>query len=452
MRLALTLTIVLFIFILSSCTKDKKDTQPPIITFTTPTNGQSFVFLLDSTSGKYHIPINVTGNVSDNIHLTSVYIILTDMNHTPVQDAYKLSVTSASLTINNTYDVTEFRLQTGQYIMQITADDGYNSVSSFQPINITESPTQWLGYCVNLRSAPQTITGYDSLKHINLTRTINGTYNGMKYGSYYQQLYVNGNANQPFTAYDIKTNTPAYTEILTGTQTAFTCMHTDGRKAYVGFKNGITDGTIYSYLNTGAPSTSYRFTSSTISFPYYFTTTSTNNVAVYKNVSAPGGDNLVTFGGAGASFNNSLLPVNMKSVSSIIEKSQDSLYVFGNDINDNATAYIYTFSSNGFLTPPIFSNTFGKLLSAVKVNNQYVIFSTESGVYACKGTSVNSNPILTGVVQKLAYQPKINMLTTAEMGSLNAYTVGTNSLSILNARSMAFSGDSIVDFEVITNK
>lgn len=444
----------MFIFILISCKKDKKDTQPPVITFTSPGAGQAFGFVLDSVSGKYHLPIRVTAGVSDNVHLSLVYVTLTDMNHTPVQNSDKVPVTSASFTVDIVYDVTEFRLQTGAYLIQITADDGYNTVSSFQPITITESPTLWLGYCINLKSSPLAISRYDSLKSQSLLPVSLTSYNGMKYGGYNQQLYINGSGtSQPFLSYNLGYNLTDYTEGLTGTQSDYSCLFTDGARAYVGFKNGITQGTIYSYSNLGVAGTSYRYTGSSVSYPYYFTTTSTNNVAVFKNISVPGSDHIVTFTSAGATYNSTFLPVNMKSVTAILEKSQDSLYVFGNDVNNQAITYIYQPQENSFLPSSITGTVTGKLLSAVAVNNEYVIFSTTTGVYACRGLTINSAPLLTDVVQKLAYQPKLNMLVAATMGNLNAYTVNANSLSsLISKRSLSMPADSIVDFEVITNK
>jgi hypothetical protein len=451
----------LFIFFLISCKKDKKDTQPPVITFNAPATGQTFNYILDSASQTYHIPINVNAHVLDNEHLSSVYVVLTDINHTPVQGSDMIAIPSVNFILNITYDVTQFRLQTGTYIMQITADDGYNSTTSFQPVNIIASPTIWLGYCINSKSSPQNIVMYDTLTGGAMSQKLSipiiGAYSGMKYGGYYGQLYINGNATQPFTAFDLQNNVPAYTQGLTGSQINYTCLYTDGSKAYVGYDNGNSNGNIYSYLNTGTQSTSYRLNpGGNLAYPYYFTTTTVNNVAVFKNVSASGSDNLVTFSTYGAEYNNALLPAGIAKVIAILEMQNDSLYVLGNDANNQAAAYIYTFSG-GFSASPLGGfGSLGKMLSAAKINGEFMIFSTTTGVYACKEWSLNTVSILPNSAQKVEYQAGLNVLTVASGSNLNAYsvgttTVGTTSYAPIPKLSFILS-DSIVDFEVITNK
>jgi hypothetical protein len=94
------------------------------------------------------------------------------------------------------------------------------------------------------------------------------------------------------------------------------------------------------------------------------------------------------------------------------------------------------------------------MLSAVKVNSNYALFSTASGIYLINGISVNSAPIGGSVgAQKLVYQPKLNRLIAATGFNLNSYYFSANALTpISGTHSSINCGDSIVDFEVITNK
>ena len=436
MKLVFRIVFFLFIFILVGCKKDKKDSIPPVISATSPSNGQSY-HMFDT--------ITVSANVSDNIRLASINVVLTDGNHTPVQGVVSISITSVDMVFSIRYVLSEFRLQTGSYLMQITADDGYNSISSFQQIYIVESPTMWLGYCVNTKLNPQNIVGYDSTKTQNLTIPITSTYNGMKYGGYNQQLYINGSGSQPFMAYDMKNNIPAYYETATTNQLNYTCLATDGYKPYVGFKNGD----IYSYTNTGIPSTSYRYAGAYPSYPYYFTTTSTNNVAVYKSTTL-NNDAFVNFSAFGAAYNSVILFGNtpVKNVIAVFEKSVDSLYVFGNDSANKGVIDIYQFSTNRFSAAPI--RLSDKITSAVKINNQYVVYSTTTAIYGCGNFSTPTS-LQPTAAQKLIYQSKLNTLMAANGTIINAYTVGTNSLSAIPKMTLTLS-DSVTDFEVITNK
>jgi hypothetical protein len=130
----------------------------------------------------------------------------------------------------------------------------------------------------------------------------------------------------------------------------------------------------------------------------------------------------------------------------MFEKAQDTLYVVGNDATNQAVVGFYTPSNNTFSNFSI-SGT-GKMLSATKVNNEYILIATTTGIYPLIGLSLNA-PLSPSVAQKLSYQPKLNRLTAASNVSLNSYYVATNSLSLISTKVLA---DSIIDFEVITNK
>ena len=132
--------------------------------------------------------------------------------------------------------------------------------------------------------------------------------------------------------------------------------------------------------------------------------------------------------------------------------------MLGNDANNQAVAYVYTFSggAQGFSASPLAGfGSFGKMLSATKINNEFILFSTATGVYSCNGLNVNMVSLLPAA-QKISYQSKLNVLSVASGSNLNAYsvitsTVGTTSFTPIAKMSKTFT-DSIVDFEVITNK
>lgn len=438
--------VLLFIFFLISCKKNKKDTQPPTISITYPISGQAY---------KMFDTVRVYAHVSDNERLASVSITLTDANHVAQQGSINASIISDDIIVDMKYILTQFHLQSGTYYIQITADDGYNTTVAYQQIYITESPTQLWGYCAVLKSNNKLIKYYDTLNHtIGTPISLNTGYNGMRYGGYNEQLYVNGNgAQQMFQSYYMQPQTDqvSYIETASTQQQNYTCLYTDGNKPYIGFYNG----SIYSYQNTGSQSTSYTYSFSPppYVYPYYFTTTSLYGVAAFRNTFGSPNDQLVMFhlSSGGLSFNNITLAgnSNLNSIVAVFEKSQDSLYVLGNDITNNAVVYIYSVMGNSFSAIATGS---GKMLSAVKVNNEYIIFSTTTGVYPCNGLTVSPISLLPNAAQKLCYQPKLNMLMVATSTNVIGYTVGSTTLSVISNRTINFTGDSLIDFEVITNK
>jgi hypothetical protein len=346
-------------------------------------------------------------------------------------------------------------LQTGAYFIQITANDGYNTATFNQPINIIESPTQLWGYCTVLKTYPQiinlipfdTLGVFNPISHIGLSQA----YNGMKYGAYNQQLYVNGKGTMPFQSFYVQAqsiNQLAYSASATVSQLDYTSIYTDGNKPYVGFFNSD----IYSFDNIGSYSTSYRLNNLNF-YSYLFTKTSNYGIGVYKSKIASNPDKIVSFTGFGAFNNSAALPAKFKVIA-VFEKGvhQDSLYVLGNDSNNQAQMYIYQPVENTFSNPLITNINYGKMMSAVMINNEYVIFSTPSGIYPITNENLNIALLNTGA-QKLAYQPKLNMLIAASGFNLTPYHVSTYSLTPVSViHSSINCGDSIIDFEVITNK
>jgi hypothetical protein len=415
MKLVFTTVAFLFIFFLTSCKKDKKDTQSPTITYISPTNGQAY---------KMFDTIAVNARVGDNVHLSYVTVTLTDANHSALQASYSVPITSTDFIFNIQYILTP----------------------SYQSIYITESPTQLWGYCTVLKNATQTINQVDTINSVISSISLSQMYNGMKYGAYNQQLYVNGKNTQSFQSFYIQ---PQISKALTYAASAsisqqdYTCIFTDGYKPYVGFLNGD----VYSFTSNGAYSTSYRLNDQNF-YPYYFTTTSAYGIGIFKSKIATVSDKIVSFGAFGGVFNSLPLGGNtaIANVVAVFEKSQDSLYILGNDATNQAVIGFYTPSNNTFSNFSISGS--GKMLSATKVNKEYILIATTTGIYPVLGLSLNAS-LSPSVAQKLSYQAKLNRLTTASNTSLNSYYVATNSLSLISTKVLT---DSIIDFEVITNK
>ncbi len=92
----------------------------------------------------------------------------------------------------------------------------------------------------------------------------------MRYGGYYQQLYVNGKGAMPFQAFYAQAQSVnwslAYSASATTSQVDYTSLYTDGIKPYVGFLNSD----IYSFDVTGSYGISYRLGDQNF-YPYLFT-------------------------------------------------------------------------------------------------------------------------------------------------------------------------------------
>lgn len=446
MKFVFRAAFFLFIFFLLSCKKDKKDAQAPVIGCFSPAINQHY---------KMFDTIIVNAQVTDNEHLSSLNVTLTDLNHTPLQASYAVPIQSAGFTFTIKYILTQYHLQTGTYFLQIIANDGYNTATYNQPIYITESPTLLWGFCMVLKGNPQTINQVDTNNaHVFSSITLSQAYNGMKYGAYNQQLYVNGKGAMPFQSFYVQPqsiNQLAYNASATVNQLNYTSLYTDGNKPYVGFYNSD----INSFDNVGSYGTSYRLNDPNF-YPYLYTKTSNYGVGVYKskNPAANGPDKIVSFTGFGAFYNNIPLPTPNFTVVAMFEKGNDTLYVLGNDVNNHAQAYIYYVTNNNYILQLSNMPLTDKMLSAVKISGSYFIFSTDIGIYSYQYPTSNCIKNVSVVAQKLVYQPKLNRLTaaisTSSSGALAFYAVSTHSLTLMRWP-LSFN-DSIIDFEVITNK
>ncbi|MBS1646785.1 MAG: hypothetical protein JST67_05550 [Bacteroidetes bacterium] len=430
----------MFIFFLVGCKKDKKNAAPPSLSISTPNSGQIF-HMYDT--------LIVSAHVSDSNPLTSISIVLTDTNHIPLQNPQNVSVQSNDFTFTQKYILSEFRLPTGTYILQITAADANNNSSAFQSITIIESPTIWMGYSAVLKSNQQNIVIYDSLKNFNWNIALTQNYNGMCFGGYNSELYVNGNNSMMCTAYNTVYKTPVYSVQANTNQINYTMLATDGLSPYVGFYNG----NIYAYTNTGTQGTSYRYSGTYPSYPYYFTTTNNRDVAVFKS-NAIGYDALVTFYSSGAYYSALRLFTNtpIKKVLAVFQKSYDSLYVVGNDSTGKGVVDMYTFSANAFSAGPI--RVSEPILSATQINKQCLFFSTPTKIQYCQAFSAPMTA-QAGGAQKIKFHPKLNVLSCAAANNISAYTYTTSagfpSLQAYAKMSLLLA-DSVSDFEIITNK
>lgn len=443
MRLLFRASVLLFIFFLISCKKDKKDNISPAIACTSPAVNQHY---------NMYDTIVVTAHVSDNEHLSYINITFTDLNHTPLQGTQSVPVQSADFNFSIRYPLTQFHIASGNYLIQILADDGYNTAALYQPISITESPTLLWGFCTVIKNATQTINFIDTTAATLSSIALSKAYNGMRYGAYNQQLYVNGNNTMPFQSFGVVppiiNQSPVFTASATISQSNYTSIYTDGNKPYVGFLNSD----INSFDNIGNYNTSYRLNDGNF-YPYLFTKSLNYAVGVYKSKVTGVPDKIVSFTSFGAYYQSTTLPTANFTVVALFEKNADTLFVLGNDANHQARAYLFNVPTNSFSTSYLSNILNGiTMLSGIKVNSDNFIFSTNSAIYSYHYSTQNCPPTSPGA-QKLVYQPKLNLLAAASGMTLNLYKVSTTTLTpISGSHSSLTCTDSIIDVEVITNK
>lgn len=428
-------TFFVLIFFFFSCKKEKKDTISPLVTINKPSSGQPFS-MFDT--------LTVNAHVSDETHLSSIVVALTDINNIVLQYTYSVPIQNNDFTFNIKYILNAYHISSGFYYLSVTVSDGSNTTQRTVKIYITESPTVKTGYFIVGASQPKIITKYDATFVQQSTISLATGLNGMAYGSYYNQLYINGNINQPFTGYDAIMNGTTWSFPYSGGgQPTFECVATDGQKAFIGYYSGYIASVTY----TGGLSTFYSNGNSNY-YPYYFALTSSYGLGAYKDKFS-GSDRLYSFyRNSGVGTNNVFLPY---TVLGIFEYTNTQMYIFGNLSSGQAAYYLYDVIANNLSGPVVIPN--GKLLSVAQVNPNYLLLALDDGKiygYSSTGLGGSYQPLATIRAQKIIYNTKMNELNAAVKNSVYSYSLSTNYvLSLTGFQSIA---DSIIGFEVITNK
>jgi len=431
-RLFINALFVLIFF--CACKKEKKDKTSPSIAISNPGSGQAFN-MFDT--------LNVSAKVSDETKLTSVVVSLVDINNIVLQYSYSVPIQSNDFTFNIKYVLNEFHISSGSYYMSVTANDGSNITQRTVQINITESPTLKTGYFIVGATQPKTVVEYDANMVPQSSYALSTGFNGMAFGAYYQQLYINGNINQAFTAYDATMNgmTWQYPYGGGGGMPVFTCVSTDGQKAYIGYYSGSVGAATY----TGGSSTGYSNGSTTL-YPYFFTVTGSYGIGIYKDKTG-GGDKILSFyRSSGTALNNTYMPI---TVLGVFERTTSELYVVGNTAAGQAVYYLYNVSTNGLVGP--FSLPSGKLLSVAQADNDFLILAMNDGnIYGHRYSNGNTTVLDNTRAQKIIYNPKMKQLNAASDNKIYSYSLSTN--YVLSLSGFQALSDSIIGFEVITNK
>ena len=176
----------------SACKKDK-DEQEPDVTIYSPSINQNYN-VLDT--------IKIHARVSDETKLTSVEVVLQDMNNINVQNAVPIAVQGKDFQFQIDYILYDIHLTSGTYKMAIIASDGTNTEIAGAIINITEYPlAKRYFYFANESGSTTTITRYDSVFSSPNIITYPGKFVGLSSSSWYQRLYVAPEINADFAAY-----------------------------------------------------------------------------------------------------------------------------------------------------------------------------------------------------------------------------------------------------------
>jgi hypothetical protein len=425
-------TLFLLIFF-CGCKKKEKDTTSPVIHISSPV-----------TSAAYNMfdTIPVSAHVSDETHLQSVVIALTDANNSVVDGSYPITIQGDNFNFDFKYILTEYHLVSGNYNISITANDGSHTTQRSVQVWINESPTIRTGYFIVGATQPKVIGNYDTSMALLGSINLATGFNGMAYGAYYRQLFINGHINQPLVGYDVTAGGNVWSWPYTGGSFP-QCMSisTNGKKAFVGYYDGNV-GTI-----------DYMGTNST----WYASGNSGLSVYMVKPMSkyclAAGYDLFANTNKLYAFYLNSGTAVNSVNttfkIDAVYDRTDDEKYVLGNNSSNQAIIYLYNAATNGLVGP--FTLPVGRLLSSAQVDPDNLLLAMDNGsIYIYRFSTGNYSSLASVKAQRLVYNAKMSELSAVVKNSVHTYSLSSNYTLIQTALKSV--SDSIIGFEVITNK
>ncbi len=372
---------VLLISCLFSCKKDKSDDVDPVITISTPTDGQAFN-VLDF--------ITVSADVSDDQQLSSISVCVLDDHYMPVQNAVEVTVGSKkSMTFTKSYQLYDIRLESGIYFIWVAASDGKNIANAYQRIDVTAVPKKLKGiYALAKSSSVYTsVTKIDSAYNVIPIGNYISDYGGSSISAYEQSLFFSGYNTGDTKAIDVENGSVKWAvPYPLGPAPHCQDNYYANRITYVSYRSGAISGYNESAIN--------YFSASAVSgyYPEKIFRHNTYMLSEQRSLTT-GIPQLVVYLSTGVAIQQQSLA---QDVVAMFKRTNNETFVFGNDATNHSAMEIYDISGNSFWSPHAMPAN--KLLSVEQVDtNTYILGFDNNTIY--KYTYHNNSLLsyLTGV-------------------------------------------------------
>lgn len=419
--------ILLLSSLLLNC---KKETDlDPVISFISP-SGQILLLAGDS--------IQVEADVSDDRSLTSISLQLFYMNEVPASSAVVYQPQNNSFHISTLYHVNNTLLESGHYLLTITASDGKNKTRLAREIEIQALPVERLKvFAITASTSNVFILELDSLHGQTLFKNLNGDYLSSSLSSRHQRLNILGKNSGLFTVLDSK-NGSIVNEISglcpIGNQ-CFEHLHFQDELNFISYH----DGQVKAYDADGLqqfeieedgyfrPNALYRLGNYLVAEILYL------NPPVRKIG--------VFFYPSGVQALEAALDMN---IISIFSKSDDEVFLFG---HSNGLAVVEIFDLRINRTSPL--RTLGNMSihSVYQFQSEEFYIATDQGLWNYKvnlGAFTQSTTIPT---QRVDYDPIMNEIFLVEGNTIKVLDAGTS----LEKKQYSLA-DSVLNIHFLYNK
>lgn len=432
MKAAKKLILYFFLIILLfGCRKEKEDVLPPDINITAPVENQQ-VSIPDT--------ISVKAGITDDSPLTEVHVDIVDANLIPVLPSVIYHPMQTSFQVNIDYPVDDVMLTSGYYYVHVFASDGKNTKNDYKKIHVNAIPIRFLFV------AAVTKVNYNTLQVIKIDTgfttspmfTLNSDYIASDVNGKNQLLYIAGNYFGNVNAYDLNTNTLAWSipALINPPFPCFTGLYYNGAYALVSNYNGTVkgydkDGALKYSINTPAgaypgklfPHNQYLFTELTL------VSGGNKSIAVYYY---------------STSYLMQQLPVTY-SVVDFYTKDDDDVFAFVN-VAGQGMMKIYSITDNNVWQP--ITIPVGKIYSVAQIDADHYLIAHDNGIYSYDYSTNSLVLFIPGIqADKIKYNSLTNEVYASHAKTINVY----NYPSATPVNSVVLS-DTIRDFHLVFNK
>ncbi len=353
--------IITFCFI--SCRKESEQVHP-VVKVSIPYENQIFT-VLDT--------VQIQAQISHVKPLKSISMAIVDMDLKAVSDRFNLSPEDNEYQINSNIIINNIELSTANYYLHIRASDGENETNSYTKIYIYELPRILEDIFIISKTSygSVNISKLDSSFQLIPIFSINSDFGYADIDPINKLLYISGKFNNKIYCIDYQNNIELWNRIVPGYSPLpyFNDLQVHHKKCYI----AIRQSALMAYNSSGTlvynqPTNSERYPVKLHFHKQYI-------VSSQQSISKQNIYIVMQYLESGSYFQQLQSSIQLVN---FYTKDDNNIFIFGNDVGNNAEVRIYEIDNNGVWEPYNFTN--GKIVACEMVDNNTFFVAYENKI------------------------------------------------------------------------
>lgn len=328
---------LLFLFSFSLSCKKEEEAVKPVISVTKPYPKQ--IFSVFDT-------VHVVAEITHVKNLENISLTLLNKEMVPVTNRFNLTPTGKTYTLDNFIVIDDIELSSGSYYVQIKASDGKGHTNSFTEIYLFKAPLYFkkaliIGKTTALMTS---ITTMDNSLQDTVIGVINTDFGYSGYEPIENKLYISGKYSSSLFCFDYNNAETVWSVQVPGfsPNPYFKHLLITDKKVYLALRNQA----VIAYNSSGTQI--YNLPIQNNLYPEHLFIH--NNFLVTSQRSLSSSDRYIVIYFLSSSGFAQQLQTNINPVG-IFPKSDNEVFIFGNDNNGHAVLKIYEYESNNMWQP-----------------------------------------------------------------------------------------------------